>query len=114
MTPFGRFGAVRSKSPNISKHENVIRLGVFLGWGLTLTRTIESVVTGQARVTLEVRNASGMKHLQTKCGASITADAIHASSRNIYKVKSGVSVRCARSILLHTSHYLRLENPITR
>ena len=93
----------------------MIRLGVFLGWGLTLTRTIKSVVTGQARTTLEVRNASGIKHKQTKGGACITADAIRAfNSRNIYKERSGVSVRCARSILLHTSHYLRPEKPTTR
>ena len=30
----------------------------------------------------------------------ITADAIHASARNMNKVKSGVSLRCARSILV--------------
>ena len=34
-----------------------------------------------------------------------TAYAIHASASNIYKVKSGVSLPCARSILVHTSHY---------
>ena len=43
--------------------------------------------------------------------AYITADAFHASARNIYKVKSGVSLRCARSILVNTSHYSRLEKP---
>ena len=28
-------------------------------------------------------------------------------------MKSGVSLRCARSILVHTSHYSRLEKPTT-
>ena len=30
-----------------------------------------------------------------------------------YKVKSGVSLRCVRSILVHTSHYSRLEKLTT-
>ena len=51
---------------------------------LTLTRIIiKSVVTGQAPVTLELRNAPGEK---TKGGTRIdyiTVDAIHASIRNI-------------------------------
>ena len=52
---------------------------------LTLTRVIKSVVAGQAPVTLELRNAPGKT--QTTQGGTrivyITADAIHASSRNI-------------------------------
>ena len=54
------------------------------------------------------------KHKQPKVvHAYITADAIHASTRNIYiNVKSGVSLRCARSIPVRTSHYSRLEKPI--
>ena len=51
---------------------------------LTLTRIIKSVVTGQASVTLELRNTLGKKHKQPKVAhAYITADAIHASTRNI-------------------------------
>ena len=51
---------------------------------LTLTRIIKSVVTGQAPVTLELRNTPGKKHKQKKVvHAYITADAIHASTRNI-------------------------------
>ena len=52
---------------------------------LVLTRIIESVVTGQAPVTLELKNTPGKKHKQTKGGTRIyiTADAIHASTRNI-------------------------------
>ena len=52
------------------------------------------------------------KHKQTKGGTRI-----YHSWRNSclhqkhIKVKSGVSLRCARSILVHTSHYLRLEKP---
>ena len=47
---------------------------------LTLTRIIKSVVTGQAPVTLEPRE----KHKQPKVvRAYITADAIHATTRNM-------------------------------
>ena len=46
--------------------------------------------------------------------AYIIADAIHASARKIIKVKSGVSPRCARSILVHTSHYSRLKKRLHR
>ena len=37
----------------------------------TLTRIIKSVVTGQAPVTLELRNTPGKKHKQTKGGTRI-------------------------------------------
>ena len=77
---------------------------------LTLTRIIKSMVTGQAPVTLEWSNTPGKKHKPTAEHAYITADAIHASAGNI----SGVSLRCARSILVHTSHYSRLENRLYR
>ena len=50
---------------------------------LTLTRIIKSVVTGQAPVTLELRNTLGEKHKLEVVHALITADAIHASTRNI-------------------------------
>ena len=51
---------------------------------LTLTRIIKSVVTGQAPVTLELRNTSGKNTNKPKVvRAYITADAIHASARNI-------------------------------
>ena len=51
---------------------------------LTFTRIIKSVVTGQAPVTLELRNTPGKKHTQPKVvHAYITADAIHACTRNI-------------------------------
>ena len=39
---------------------------VVVGVVLTLTRIIKSVVTGQAPVTLELRNTPGKKHKQTK------------------------------------------------
>ena len=38
---------------------------------LTLTRTIKSVVTGQAPATLELRNTPGKKHKQTEGGTRI-------------------------------------------
>ena len=81
---------------------------------LTLTHIIKSVVTGQAPVTLELRNTPGKKHKPKVVHAYFTADAVLASTRNISKVKSGVSLRCARSILAHTSHYSRLEKPTNR
>ena len=50
---------------------------------LTLTRIIKSVVTGHVPVTLELRNTPG-KHTQPKVvHAYITADAVHASTRNL-------------------------------
>ena len=53
---------------------------------LTLTRIIKSVVTGQAPVTLELRNTPGKTRTTqggTRIYMYITADAIHASTRNI-------------------------------
>ena len=54
---------------------------------LTLTRIIKSVVTGQAPVTLELRKTRrGGKNTNKQpkvVHAYITADAIHASTRNI-------------------------------
>ena len=38
---------------------------------LTLTRIIKSVVTGQAPVTLELRNTPGKKHKKTQGGTRI-------------------------------------------
>ena len=53
---------------------------------LTLTRIIKSVVTGQAPVTLELRNAPGKNTNRPKVvHAYIRADAINASTRNISK-----------------------------
>ena len=51
---------------------------------LTFSRMIKSVVTGQAPVTLELRNTPGKNTNKPKVvHAYITADAIHASTRNI-------------------------------
>ena len=44
----------------------------------------------------------------------ITADAIHANTQKHIKAKSGVSLRCARSILVHTSRYSRLKKRLYR
>ena len=49
---------------------------------LTLTRIIKSVVTGQAPITLKLRNTQGKKHKPIVVYAYITDDAIHASARN--------------------------------
>ena len=51
---------------------------------LTLTRIIKSVITGQAPVTLELRNTPGKNTNKPKVVHSyITADAIDVSTRNI-------------------------------
>ena len=50
---------------------------------LTLTRIIKCVVAGQAPVTLELRNTPGKNKQPKVVHAYITADAIHASTRNI-------------------------------
>ena len=51
---------------------------------LTLTRIIKSVVTGQAPVTLELRNTPGKTQTNQNCTRIyVTADAIHASTRNM-------------------------------
>ena len=50
---------------------------------LTLTRVIKSVVTGQAPVTLDLKNTPGKNHKPKVGYAYITADAIYASTRNI-------------------------------
>ena len=48
-----------------------------------LSRRIKSVVTGQAPITLEM-NTPGKAHTQPKVvHAYITADAIHASTKNM-------------------------------
>ena len=45
---------------------------------LTFTRIIKSVVTGQAPVTLELRNTPGKKHTQTKGGTRIVYTVVTA------------------------------------
>ena len=57
---------------------------------LALTRIIKSVVTGQAPVALELRNTPRKKHKQIKGGKllyayDITADVLHANTRNMKK-----------------------------
>ena len=63
----------------------VVAVVVFVVVVLTLTRIIKSVVTAQAPVTLELaRNTPDKTHKQPKVvHPYITADAIHASTRNI-------------------------------
>ena len=76
---------------------------------LTSTRTIKSVITGQVPVTLELRNTRVKKKIQPKVvHAYITADTSCLYQKHI-NVKSGVSLRCARSMPVHTYHYSRLE-----
>ena len=65
-------------------HEETQAAAIIVVVVLTLARTIKSVVTGQAPVTLELRNTPGKNTNRPKVvHAHITADAIHASARNI-------------------------------
>ena len=75
---------------------------------LTLTRIIKSVVTGQAPVTLELRNTPGKEHKQPKVvHAYITADAIHASTRKYKNQIGSQSTMCQA----HTGAYVSLLAP---
>ena len=104
----------REKTPGRKSNTDVqIRLFDTYVVVLTSTRIMKSVVTGQAPGTLELRNTLGKNTNKPKMvRAYITADAIHASTTKHIEVKTGVSLRCARSILVHTSHYSRLGKPI--
>ena len=77
---------------------------------LTLTSIIKSVVTGQAPVTLELRNTPGKDTHNPRWYTHISQLTQLPHQRHI-KVKSGVSLRCATSRPVHTSHYSRLEKP---
>ena len=69
------------------------------------------MVTEQAPVTLELRNTPGKKHKQKQrwyTHISQLTQFTPPPGKHI-KAKSGVSQRCTRSILVHTSHYSRLE-----
>ena len=80
---------------------------------LTLSRNIKSVVTGQAPVTLELRDTPG-KNTTTQGGTRIYhSRRISCLHQEHIKVKSGVSLRCARSIPVRTSHYSCLEKMTT-
>ena len=71
---------------------------------------IKSVVTGQAPVTLELRNTPEGKTQTTQGGTRIyiTADAIYASTRNTYKSEIGSqSTMCQ----VHTGAYVLLLTP---
>ena len=59
-------------------------MGLFLLVVLTLARIIKSVITGQAPVALELRNTPGKNtNKPNAVHAYTTADAVHASTRNI-------------------------------
>ena len=77
----------------------------------TLTRIIKSVVTGQAPVTLEMRNTPGKNTYNPRWYTHISQLTHSCLLQKYIKVKSGVSLRCARSRPVHTSHYSRLEKP---
>ena len=79
---------------------------------VTLTRIIKSVVTGQAPITLELRNTPGKNTHNIRWYTHISHLTQFMPPPETYKrKKSGFSLRCARSRPVHTSHYSRLEKP---
>ena len=72
---------------------------------------IKSVVTGQAPVTLELRNTPGKNTNKPRWYTHRLCHSWRNSClhQKYTEVKSGATLRCARSILVHTSHYSRLE-----
>ena len=74
--------------PRNNSSSNLSELGLFDFWilvVLALTRIIKSVVTGQAPVTLKLRNTPGKNTNNPRWYTHIiTADAIHASTRNFF------------------------------
>ena len=69
------------------------------------------MVTGQAPVTLELRNTPGKNTNNPRWYTHISQLTQFKPPPEHIKMKSGVSLRCARSIRVHTSHYSRLEKP---
>ena len=69
---------------------------------------IKSVVTGQAPVTLELRNTPGKKHKPKVVHAYSTADVVHTSTRNIKKSEIGSQPTMCQ---IHTGAYVSLLAP---
>ena len=69
------------------------------------------MVTGQAPVTLELRNTSGKNTYNPRCYTHISQLTQFMPPPETYKSETGSSLRCARSMPAHTSHYSRLEKP---
>ena len=67
----------------------------------TLTRIVKSVVTGQAPVTLELRNTLGKSTKNPKWYTHISQLTQFTPPQKHIKEKSRVSLRCARSIPVH-------------
>ena len=78
---------------------------------LTLTRIIKSVVTGQAPVTLELRNTPGKNTNNPRCYTHISqlTQFMPPPETNKSEIGSQSTMSCARSIPVHTSHYSRLQ-----
>ena len=73
------------------------------------------MVTGQAPVTLELWNTPEKKHKPKVVHLDYISQLTQfMPPPETYTSESGVSLRCARSILLHTSHYSRLKNRLYR
>ena len=76
-----------------SERKGIVQnLVVVVAVALNFFRIIKSVVTGQAPVTLELRNTPGKKHIHTEddtrtyiTAEAFHASAFHASARNIKK-----------------------------
>ena len=80
---------------------------------LTLTRIIKSVVTGQAPVTLELRNTPREKTQPTRRWYTHTSQLTQfMPPPEKYKSEIGSQpAMCQVHVLVHTSHYSRLEKP---
>ena len=76
---------------------------------LTLTGIIKSVVTGQAPVTLELRNTPGKKHIQTK-GGTLVYHSWRSSCLRQKHIKSEIGSQ-PTMCQVHTGAYVSLLAP---
>ena len=60
-------------------------------------------------MTLELRNTTGKNTHHPRWYTHISQLTLFMPPPETYKVNSGVNLRCARSMPVHTSHYSRLE-----
>ena len=92
--------------PSFSRQQRVVVVFTLL------TRIIKSVVTGQAPVTLELRNTPRKNTHNPRWYTHISQLTQFMPPPETYKSEIGSQyLRCARSRPVHTSHYSRLEKP---
>ena len=78
---------------------------------LTSTRIIKSVVTGQAPVTLELRNTPGKSTHNPRWYTHISHLTQFMPPPETYKSEIGSQSTMCQARPVHTSHYSRLEKP---